>query len=417
MRGGKARKLLKNIGIAVICLCVLSYSVFHVASLFSEEIGTIVVGPTTEKEGVSISGYVFRDATPIYSKEYSGAIEYLVKNGEKVATRDEIALVYSEGSSSDTASLISVIDENIELLRETTDKKPSVSQLTTLRASASSAYYSIMKQLASGTSIAISADEKKLLTALNSIAVLTDESFDIKKTVEELTLVREQILAAGGQSETVSAEQSGYFYTGVDGYEGVFTAEAAKTLDREDFLAIFDSPEENRKSFDKSCIGKMSYDSKWYFATEMSYDEAESFREGEVYTVEFTSGGRFEIDMSVLRVLCDEDDSRAVIVFESNILPEGFNFRMQTAKIITNTVRGIYVPRSAVHRKNYEKVVYILKGSVVQMRYVDVIYEGADYYLVSEEVATEKDDDRVFLSSNELLIVRGSNLFDGRILG
>jgi len=70
-----------------------------------------------------------------------------------------------------------------------------------------------------------------------------------------------------------------------------------------------------------------------------------------------------------------------------------------------------------MHRKGVQKVVYILKGSVVQLRYVDVIYEGADYYLVREEVETEKGDDRVFLSSNELLIVRGEGLFDGRILG
>ncbi|MBR2388345.1 MAG: hypothetical protein IKB02_06200 [Clostridia bacterium] len=411
------KTLLKNIGIAVVCLCVLSYSVFHVSSLFSEEIGTIVVGPTTEKEGVSISGYIFRDATPIYAKKYNGAIEYLVKNGEKVAVSDELAVVYEEGDNSRSASLVSVIDENLELLRTTTDKKPSVSQITNLRASASSAYYSIMKQLASGTDIAISADEKKLLVALNSIATLTDEDFDIKKTLGELTSLRESILAAGGESENVRAEKSGYFYTGVDGFEGAFSGEAAKNLDREGFLELFDSQENYRKSYDPSCVGKMSYDSKWYFAAEMKADEAERFCEGEGYSVEFTSGGHFEIEMTVARVLLDADESRAVIVFESNVLPEGFNFRMQTAKIITDTVRGIYVPRSAMHRKGVQKVVYILKGSVVQLRYVDVIYEGADYYLVREEVETEKGDDRVFLSSNELLIVRGEGLFDGRILG
>ena len=418
MKGDKAKKLLKNIGIAVVCLCVLSYSVFHIASLFSEEIGTIVVGPTTEKDGVSISGYIFREATPIYAENYSGAVEYLVKNGEKVAIRDELAVVYEEGNSFDGVSLISVIDENIEILRMTADKKPSVSKLTGLREAASSAYYSIMKQLASGTNISISGDEKKLLVALNSVAMLTDENFDARKTIDELSELRASILAAGGESETVSAEKSGYFYTGVDGYEGVFTKEAAKNLDREGFLELFDNPEENRKSFDSSCVGKMSYDSRWYFAAEIKSDEAERFAEGEVYTVEFTSGGHYEIDMEVMRVLADEDESRAVIVFESNVLPEGFNFRMQTAKIITNTIRGIYVPRNAVHRKGYgETVVYILKGSVVRMRYVDIIYEGADYYLVREEVKLEKGDKRVFLSSNELLIVRGEGLFDGRILG
>ena len=122
------------------------------------------------------------------------------------------------------------------------------------------------------------------------------------------------------------------------------------------------------------------------------------------------------VDMSVYRLLVDEGEESAVIVFKSNILPENFNFRRQTANVITNSVSGIYVPMSALHRENFEKVVYILKGSVVQQRHIDVVYEGADYYIVKENAGTEEDD-RIYLKSNEQLIVRGSNLFDGRILG
>ena len=131
--------------------------------------------------------------------------------------------------------------------------------------------------------------------------------------------------------------------------------------------------------------------------------------------MEFTSGGHFEIDMTVYRLLVDEGEDSAVIVFRSNVLPENFNFRRQTANVITSSVSGIYVPKSAVHRENFERVVYILKGSVVKLRHVEVIYEGADYYIVKENPETE--DDKIYLKSNEQLIVRGSNLFDGRILG
>ena len=414
---GKVAKIFKNIGIAVVCLCILSYSVFHVSSFFSEEIGTVVVGPTTERTTVSISGFIFRDATPVYSDNYSGATQYLVKNGEKVAVRDELAVVYEEGNSGGADSLVAVLDEQIDLLRKSVDDKPSISELSTIRSSASGAYYSIMAQLASGMNISTSSDEKKLLVALNSIAMLTDESFSIKETLDSLLSVREDFLAAGGESESVYAEKSGYFYTGVDGYEGTLTAEAALSFTREGFLGVFDNPEGYRKTYDGGCIGKMSYDANWYYAAELSFEDAARFKEGERYTVEFTGGGHYEIEMDVCRVLADGADDRAVIVFASNVLPEGFNFRMQTAKIVTDSIRGIYLPQSAVHRERGDKVVYILKGSVVRMRHIDVIYEGPDYYLVRENVATEEGDNRVFLKSNELLVVKGSNLFDGRILG
>ena len=158
----------------------------------------------------------------------------------------------------------------------------------------------------------------------------------------------------------------------------------------------------------------MSYNSTWYFAAEVDALEAAQFLEGQRYTVEFTSGGQFEVRMTVERVLVDEGEKTAVIVLSTNILPDGFDFRRQTAKIVVSSISGIYVPRAAVRREGFERVVYILKGSVVRMRHIDIIYEGSDYYIVRENV---EDDEKNYLSSNELLIVKGSKLFDGRILG
>ncbi len=410
---GSSAKILKNIGIAVVCLCVLAYSVFHVSSLFSEEIGTIVVGPTTEKATTTLDGYIFRDATLVYPNKYGGAVDYLVENGEKVSAGTKLATVYSEGNSVEIKDTLALLDEQIALLESTTEQKTSVSGITELRRKASDAYYSIMKQLSGGTDIAFAAQQKKLLVALNSIALLTDEGFEIEGTLAALKASRAELLGAGGDSEAVSTQKSGYFYTGVDGYEQAFSGSAACELDRAGFLHLFAYPE--MSSDVGNSIGKMSYNSNWYFAAELDAKEAEKFDEGERYTVEFTSGGYFEIRMTVDRVLKGTGDESAVIVLSSNILPENFNFRRQTARIVTDSVSGIYVPRSAVHRENFKEVVYILKGSVVQRRYIEVIYEGSDYYIVKENV--DNGDGKTYLSSNELLIVKGSNLFDGRILG
>ena len=155
---GRRVRILKNIGIAVVCLCIFSYAVFHISSLFAEEIGTIVVGPTTENKTVSLSGYIFRDATLVYPSQYGGAVDYLVSDGEKVSAGSKIAKVYAEGGSPEAKDIIAVLDEQIALLDETTEQRLSVSQITELRKKASDAYYSIMKQLASGTDIAFDAE-------------------------------------------------------------------------------------------------------------------------------------------------------------------------------------------------------------------------------------------------------------------
>ncbi len=408
----KKGTVLKNIGIAVVCLCVLSYAVFHISSLFSEEIGVIVVGPITEEKSVSFDGYIFRDSTLINSS-YSGAVDYAVFDGEKVAVGDPLATVYQEGNTANIRDVLSILDEQIALLKKSTDDKPSVSELSGLKASAADAYYAMMKDIASADLSSISSDKQKLLVSLNSIAMLTKEDFAITQMLDELTKKRQELLMAGGESEEITTSLSGYFYTGVDGFEESFSADAAKTLDAEGFRKIFSEPDFSAVA--NNCIGKMSYDSTWYFATEIDKYNSLYFSEGSAYKVNFTGGGGFAVNMTVDRILPSAETGGAVVVFKTNVIPEGFGFeRKQTAKVTIDSVSGIYVPMSSVHRVNYENVVYILSGSVVQLRNIEIIYEGADYYIVKD--GTGADEDKIYLKSNEQLVVSGSGLFDGRIL-
>ena len=57
--------------------------------------------------------------------------------------------------------------------------------------------------------------------------------------------------------------------------------------------------------------------------------------------------------------------------------------------------------------------VYVLRGSVVYFRRIEIVYEGNDYYLVKEGLESE---DVSYLQVNDLIILNGKNMFDGRVL-
>lgn len=404
--------ILKKIGIVIVCICILSYSVYHFASLFSQEIGTIVAGPTTESSFLTLDGYIFRDSEYVRS-DYRGAADYAVENGEKVAVGDTLARVYSEGNAQNVRGVISQIEKKISLLKESTENKHAVSELASLRAEAAGAYYSIMKQIASGKISALDADVKKLLVALNSVAMLTEEDFAIGETLSMLQTARDELLAAGGDSMEISAHRSGYFYSVIDGYEDTFSGKAARELGADELVELFESPTSDSAAL--SYVGKMSYDSKWYYASIISAKDATAFEKGDSYVLEFSGGGYYDIVMTLDRIEATADGKSTALVFTTNVLPTGFAFeRRQTVRVVTGSISGIYVPTSAVHRVNFERVVYTLSGSVVKMKYIEVVYEGADYFIVSDGVGS--DEDKAYLKSNDLLIISGSNLFDGRIL-
>lgn len=139
------------------------------------------------------------------------------------------------------------------------------------------------------------------------------------------------------------------------------------------------------------------------------------FKLGETYRLQFVENGDAVIPMTLTYETEDSVYGGKIFVFFANRLPSGFVFsRSQSVSIEVSTASGIYVPKSAVHRMGGSYCVYVLRGSVVRLRRIDIVYEGTDYYLAATGIVGEGGAE--YLDTNELLITRGSNLFDGRIL-
>lgn len=404
-------KWVKYFGIVLACACVLSYTAFHISSLFSEEISTIVVGPVRESKTIGLSGYIFRDSEYVFSNN-SGVVDYLVADGEKLSAKTQVANVYESGSE-ERRDLVAMIDRQIEILEKSTEGNYNESDISELRKKASNSYYEIMKQISSGDISSLYSDSENLLIAMNSLSIVKDEGFAIEEKLKMLREERDGIFASSGACETVFAENSSYFYTDTDGYEKIFTEEYVNTLDGDKLYKLMNNAKPAK--IEGNCIGKTSGTAKWYYAVALRQQAAEQFEEGSSYRLFFTSGGTHNIEMTLERVLpCDDSDS-TVLVFGTSVIPKGFSFERElSAKVEMESVSGIYVPMSAVHKRGGRQIVYVLVGSVVEQRYIDIAFEGVDYYIVRDGVTT--DDGDAYLESNELLIVGGTNLFDGRIL-
>ena len=139
------------------------------------------------------------------------------------------------------------------------------------------------------------------------------------------------------------------------------------------------------------------------------------FEKDGVYRLRFVENGNVTIPMTLSDIVEDDVYGGSLLVFYANRLPDGFVFdRCQSVSVEVSSFSGIYVPKSAVHKMGGQYCVYVLRGSVVTMRRIDVVYEATDYYLSAPDV--KSDGGVQYLGANELLIIKGSNLFDGRIL-
>lgn len=409
----RTRSLLYRVAAALACIAIISYTVFHMVSLFSAELSTVVVGSTTEETKLELDGYIFRDETVITAK-YGGAVDYIAHDGLKLAAEEKIAVVYEQGNNSNISDNIDELDEKIAVLEASLEGRASVSELPSVNLSLDTSYSTIMKKIADGDMRGISENVDDMTAQMGRISVLTDEESPIADTLEYLYAERTRIKAAGGASVEVKSDRSGYFYSDVDGYESIFTIAAAEEL-TPDLYYKYASADAVPAQERGNAVGKMVYDSRWLFAVMVSAKELSHFEEGESYRTVFTGAGDVSVPLSVNRIAPDVDSSSALVVFECDRMPTGFSFeRAQSIEIVVTSVTGINVPKSATHKAEGGLYVYILKGSVVFERRIEVVYEGSDYYMVLDGI--EPDESDVYLQSNDTLILSGQNLFDGRIL-
>lgn len=408
----KTRKFFHRIAIATVCIAILSYTVFHMVSLFSGEISTVVVRSSTEETILEFDGYIFRDESVAFSS-YGGAVEYKVADGIKLSQGQAYATVYEQGNNVNISSAIEQIDNRISVLENAVESGLSLHDLPQINEDISDEYLSIVKRLADRDMRGITENIDDMTALLGQVSRLTDEASPVKSTLEALYEERERIKDAGGASTSMKAEKSGYFYSEVDGYENIFTMEAAYSMTPDKYYEFSTSSAEVYS--EGNPVGKMVYDSEWAFVSMVSSEYAEHFEVGASYITSFMKSQSIDIPLTLSKKIADSDSDSVLMIFKCDRMPSEFDFlRSQSVQVVVNSITGINVPKTATHRSNGSYYVYILKGSVVFERKIDIIYEGSDYYTVRDGV--EGEDDDVYLQSNDNLILNGNNLFDGRIL-
>ena len=399
--------------VAIIAIIVVAYTVFHMVSLFSAELSTVVVAASTEETKIEFDGYIFRDETVVYSS-YGGAVDYVAEDGRKLATGEQLAVVYEQGNSSSVDKNIDAIDEMIAVVSAGADDSITLSQLPEIKESIDNEHYSIMTKLASGDIRELSENINSMTAEMCKESVLTNEKSPVEDTLEYLVSERERLMAAGGDSVTLFADKSGYFYSGTDGYESFFTLEAAEQM-TPDAYGKYVSINPQTSEDGANPVGRMVYDADWFFLALVSEENAAYFEVGEYKNLTFTGGEDVTMPLLLAEKIADADSKSVLLKFKCDRMPRNFDFaRAQSVSAVVKSVTGITVPKSATHRSDGYLYVYILRGSVVFERRIEVIYEGSDYYTVADGL--EPDGEDVYLQSNDTLILDGQNLFDGRIL-
>lgn len=404
----------------VICsIAVVAYVILQLSLTAGTQVDTEYAVYELLNESVEAQAFIFRDETPI-QEVVSGARSYLAADGEKVSIAQPLCTTYQNETDATIQEQINDIDRQINILKHSNIITSSFStDLAKTNAAINENMMAMQRAVAAGDLASAARYEDELLVQMNRREAIVADSKDYYgKSIAALEKRRFELTnSLSGTGFTAVATNSGYFYSDVDGYEKVFTASALESITVDKLKALSETkPDE---SLSAKSLGKLSPTSKWYIAFSSTKRVASNFEAGEKYKVVFAFSGDMEIEMTFDRAVSTVKDEEAVLVFSSHVLAEGFSFaRKQAVKVIQDANEGLKIRTSTLRYVNGKTGVYTLSVTQkVVFKTVDIICESEGFYLVALPDPTDRTHrDLEKLSLNDVVIIGGKNLYEGKVL-
>lgn len=402
---------------AAVSLLLIFYILYHLFGGFSAGVETVPAVSVTKQEVLTMDGYLFRSERLLYAAG-NGDVNYLYSDGTKVGNGVNLAQIYSSGNS-DLRSRIIAIDKQIALLEGSNVPKAVISDTSVIDARIWQLYYLMQERMDRGDIEYVMHKKDEYLTLLNKRRVVTQAVVNYDSQIEALRQERNALTSSlTNISEVMRAPEPGYFYSTVDGCETLFTPEVLETLTVEKFQKLIRteplSPDEDTgKGYP---VGKLVTDYVWNIVCEADGEQLRQFSQNDPYQIRFPYNGDAVLTMTLKRILPDRENERAILIFETNVMPENFNYlRMQAVQVVRSEYTGYRVPLSAVRVVDGVQGVYIRVGNYIRFRKIETVFE-TDGVLLVAPYDSKRENAGEYLNENDQIITKGKNLYDGKAI-
>lgn len=359
-------------------------------------------------DGLNITGLIIRSETLVTSSE-GGVMHFVLEDGSRVAKDGVIANIYDSESASITLSKIDSVNTKIEDIEEMLSYNDlEAADLDMINAKATQSLNNLIVSGASGNFGNMSELSDELLSALNRRQVAMGETTDFSAQLEQLKAEKNELSASLPSAKgKVKAAMSGYFVSKADGYETVLTCGNPESITPE-FMSSVSAAE-----LPDGVIGKIVSDYEWYIAAEISINESLKYKEGDSLTIYTSVKSYPKLPVTVKKINISESSSSAVVVFSCNEMnSELATMRSGPMTVVTKEYDGLRVPSAALRVVDSKRGVYVLTGMQVKFVEVNVLYKD-DSYMICEKQTSDESVLRLY----DEVIVKGKNLYDGKIVG
>ncbi|MBR6531955.1 MAG: hypothetical protein IKT61_05585 [Clostridia bacterium] len=359
----------------------------------------------------------------------------LVADGHRVASGDAVARVCAkEQDAADYAELEETISTRERYIRLSEQTELNALDMEKLNKDIDDAYTDLLTLVSSRDYDGLSDYISELEESYASKQVLRDGTIDLTETITALDKRIAELEAKNISARDVPAPLSGYYISNLDGQENTFRYDDIESVS----VAAVNSALKAKPVAITGKIGKIVASYKWYIIANIESKYSRIIEIGDTMKINIPEYGYKNVKVKVEK-LSAEQDGKIAIALSCNVMDETYaNMRVESIELVIAEHTGYRVKTSAIHTYKPEEettlsdgettsatettgnsteitVVYILRGSVMNARRVEIIYTDGDYSIVSKE--TKSSGGIRPIQRYDEVIVKGRNLKNGRSIG
>ena len=395
-----------KVTLAVLLAAPVLYLGIQMAAVLNRPYRTETAIAYDMSDSIFLDGYLAFAQTPV---EGSGTIGYLVEDGERVSTGNQVGEIYTNGTQAKSRQQLTELNARIALLKKS--QNTSSSEVSIVQKQMKNALYDLMEVLDDGNYQMFSDEANDYLLAANQMQIITGQVENFSSAIAQLEQDKQQIEAQIGQPAAIVAPTGGYFLSSQSGDYLAYTQQDLFDMTAQELQQAI---EEGAGVSPMTGAGKIITSYAWRFFAICTEQESHKFKVGSQIQISFPGYAEKKLPAQVESVELDEETGIAKIVLECEYInTQVLSLTIAQAQIDFESYKGVRINANALHIVDGQKGVYVKYGNLIRWRTISILYQNDDYILVPEDgkVGTENE-----VRMSDEIIVEGVNLKDGLLI-
>lgn len=391
----------------VIFIIFFLYQVFKINY---QPVKTQVALSKTVASTAVTDAFVVRDEYPIEAS-VTGTLVPLVEDGKRVASQDDVAVVFTSDDAAKAYNEMEAVKEEIEYFSSLQNKVGvQTADITPLDERIYSACEAYSVAISKGNISSYEAYENNIRDAMTSRQLSTGTVIDPSARLGELNAKLAQLQSANIGYNTIKAPHPGYYISVADGYENTVDYKNVMSMTTSQISDLFDGSKTQKGNVD-NYMGKLVDGFNWYLLCVVKYEDAVKLSIGSKAKVEFTMTTAEPIN-AVVTAICDTADGKTGVILKCNLMSTQYaSLRTEQIRITFDEHTGFQVPNKAIREVDGQKGVFVLNGNIVKFKKINIDYSDSEM-----SICNNPNNENGFVELYDNIIVEGTDLYDGKIL-